>query len=71
MSRNERSYENYKINKILQGSNKNRENCENSEILQNRYRNINEVEGGHSTKLRILQNLRKSRNFAKITKEYK
>ena len=34
MSRNERSYENYKI---LQGTNK---NC------KNRYRNINEVEGG-------------------------
>ena len=34
MSRNECSYENYKIYKILQGSNKNRENCENHRILQ-------------------------------------
>ena len=34
-----------------------------------RYRNINEVEGGPSRKLRILRNLRKvrkARNFAKI-----
>ena len=34
-----------------------------AKFCKNRYRNINEGEGGPSTKLR---NLRKSRNFAKM-----
>ena len=40
-----------------------------AKFCKNRYRYINEVEIGPSTKLRILRNLRKSRNFVKIVKE--